>query len=436
MDNINLIAFGLLFALCALATWWHIRENRQIALQLQRKKIDGATVQSLTRMAWSRTLQLLLALIGGTIIIALYHAELTGARQNLAEVVKAVEIRDAQEKKKTQEAQAAAEALKAKEAEEAKRKSPEQPLNTALLNAPPPPPPPPGTVIPPKAAPSAAAVPPAGTPPAPAAAPAIALPQAPASQPNPAAPAPVASVPAAPVTPAPATPAQAATQAAIAAPGPTPPGTATPAPATPAPTTPVALIPAPAATVPATAPPVTVAAAQPAAAAAIAAPSPAPAQAAAPAAQPEPAVNPADIPPSEGMEAETPAPEVAGDAAMQPAEAAAVNEVYNPETINPDEQAAIDDMKKRYEDIIVIYMFMKKCGKVNPADYNVITHALGQEMASVNAPGRLQNDVLTAARGSFQEIYSKSPCDGEGIQALTDQYNNYIQVLADNYPPE
>jgi hypothetical protein len=148
-----------------------------------------------------------------------------------------------------------------------------------------------------------------------------------------------------------------------------------------------------------------------------------------------------DIPPGEGAEA-TPAepPPAEGEALQAELDAAnaavAVSDVYNPDAANPDVQAAMDDMKKRYEDILVIYMFMKKCGMVNPADYNVITNALGQEMAAVNAPGRLQSDVLSSARGSFQEIYSKSPCDGEGIAPLTEQYNNYIQILSENFPPE
>jgi len=116
-----------------------------------------------------------------------------------------------------------------------------------------------------------------------------------------------------------------------------------------------------------------------------------------------------------------------------------LEQVYNPEreqSAQGNDQASMDDMKKRYEDILVIYMFLKQCGRIQSADYNVITSALSQEMASVNAPGRLQADIVSAAKGSYQEIYSQSPCEGAGINKLLRQYNQYIEVLKTNFPPQ
>jgi hypothetical protein len=56
-------------------------------------------------------------------------------------------------------------------------------------------------------------------------------------------------------------------------------------------------------------------------------------------------------------------------------------------------------------------------------------------MASINAPGRMQYDILSAAKGSYTEIYSGSPCDGKEVDALLIQYNNYIKLLTTNFPP-
>lgn len=115
---------------------------------------------------------------------------------------------------------------------------------------------------------------------------------------------------------------------------------------------------------------------------------------------------------------------------------ATVDDVYNPEKKGTDNQSSMDDIKKRYEDILVLYMFLKKCNKATAEDYHIITSALGQEMASVNAPGRLQYDILTSAQGSYKEIYSKSSCSGNDVNAIYAQYTDYINVLSNNLPAQ
>lgn len=104
--------------------------------------------------------------------------------------------------------------------------------------------------------------------------------------------------------------------------------------------------------------------------------------------------------------------------------------LYSPEAASTGQQATLDRLKKRYEELLVNNMFMKKCGKAQPTDIHVIISALSQEMASVNAPGRLQYDILTAARGSFEEIYAQSPCNTEAANASHEQYTQYIQNIA------
>jgi len=133
-----------------------------------------------------------------------------------------------------------------------------------------------------------------------------------------------------------------------------------------------------------------------------------------------------------------PIPQAALDKALDAPKppANSIDDVYNPEKKGNDAQSDMDAIKKRYEDILVVYMFLKKCDKVKPEDFNTITAALAQEMASVNAPGRLQYDILTAAKGSYKEIYAGSPCNSKDIEALNTQYNDYLKALSSNFPAQ
>lgn len=116
----------------------------------------------------------------------------------------------------------------------------------------------------------------------------------------------------------------------------------------------------------------------------------------------------------------------------QPAQASAkspsLTDVYSSD--DNDAQSSIDTLKQRYEDMLVIHFFLDRCGKIDKNDYYIIMAALSHDMAAVNAPGRLQHDVLTAAQGSYNEMYAKSPCDSVDLSALIAQYNAYIKALS------
>lgn len=107
-----------------------------------------------------------------------------------------------------------------------------------------------------------------------------------------------------------------------------------------------------------------------------------------------------------------------------------IEALYSPENVASGSQAEVDRLKKQYEEILVNNMYLKKCGKAQPTDIHIIISALSQAMASVNAPGRLQYDILTSARGSYNEIYSKSACDTKEMVALNAQYRKYIDAIS------
>jgi len=120
---------------------------------------------------------------------------------------------------------------------------------------------------------------------------------------------------------------------------------------------------------------------------------------------------------------------------QQPAPTAAqsLEALYNPEDSTPGASAEMDRIKKRFEDMLVNYMFLRKCGQTAETDYHIITSALSQEMASINAPGRLQYDILTAAQGSFKEVYANSDCNAPETPALLAQYREYIATISRQY---
>lgn len=112
--------------------------------------------------------------------------------------------------------------------------------------------------------------------------------------------------------------------------------------------------------------------------------------------------------------------------------ASTVAALFTPEDQAGSADEQMDEIKRRFENVLVLYYFLRKCERVGQDDFFIITTALSQEMASVNAPGRLQYDILTAARGSYREMYAKSDCGGSELPDLTRQYNDYITVLSKN----
>jgi len=111
-----------------------------------------------------------------------------------------------------------------------------------------------------------------------------------------------------------------------------------------------------------------------------------------------------------------------------------IEALYNPEKDPTDKQSSLDDIKKRYEDIMVIHLFLKKCDRVKPEDLSIITNAMAQETTAADAPEKFEDDIMIAARGSYNEIYAKSPCTSKGVDVLNTQYNNYLKILTDTFP--
>jgi hypothetical protein len=100
---------------------------------------------------------------------------------------------------------------------------------------------------------------------------------------------------------------------------------------------------------------------------------------------------------------------------------------------NADAQSKLDTVKKRYEEILVTYMYLQRCKLSKPEDFHMILSAFSQELASLRGPARLQYDTLTAAKGSYEGVYAATPCDLAKNNELLEQYNNFIQILTEQY---
>lgn len=112
-----------------------------------------------------------------------------------------------------------------------------------------------------------------------------------------------------------------------------------------------------------------------------------------------------------------------------------LEQVLEPLDSTSDYQARIDDLKKRYEEILVSYFVLKQCDKTTQTDFHIITSALSQEMASLDAPGRLQYDILTSARGSYTELYSGNQCEAELIDPLYAKYRIFVDSVGAQFQP-
>ncbi len=371
MDSSNIIIGVFLSTVFVASALWHIKENAKLERDLP-KKMDTQTAQWLVRFAWSRTLQLLAALGACIVMFMNYDKQLVASRGALDSLTEIVEKKDKIEK---------ALAIQQKPAPQVKVAAKTPPVK------PTPPPQQMTAVVPAKPAVAAPAINP-NPPQAVQQAPVNAIVNAPAAaQP------PVAAPPAVASNPAPVQP---------------PPQVA----ANPAPPQQLALNNANK--------PEALSAASLSSAASKK-------QNSANAPQPEPTED-------NTVEAIDDNAPPSGEANSQPDQSKneTIEALYNPDKDRIDKQSGMNDIKKRYEDIIVIHLFLKKCNQIKPNDFNIISNALSEEIAAMEAPAKLQDDIYMSAQGSYNEIYAKSPC--KGINNLSSQYRNYIAILAKNYP--
>lgn len=90
---------------------------------------------------------------------------------------------------------------------------------------------------------------------------------------------------------------------------------------------------------------------------------------------------------------------------------------------NSRQQAYLDWLKEQYEDWLVTYYYLNKCGKVGSSDLTAITAALARELSAARAQAVVADHIMTAARGSYDELYADIPCDASRLATTRAAYD-------------
>lgn len=106
--------------------------------------------------------------------------------------------------------------------------------------------------------------------------------------------------------------------------------------------------------------------------------------------------------------------------------------IFDEPNAHPDQAAKIDKIKTNFESLFVSYQYLSKCQLAEDIDYHLLNSALIHQLSSLNAPSRVQFDILTAAKGTYDEIYSRSPCDTPNIGTMQQQFKNYLTEAQKN----
>lgn len=97
-------------------------------------------------------------------------------------------------------------------------------------------------------------------------------------------------------------------------------------------------------------------------------------------------------------------------------------------------QAMLDGVKERFEPLFINYYYLKRCNMTKPDDFHLMNSALLYALSEVNAPSSLQYSILTAAKGSHDEMYAESPCTAEATDPLRQNVEAYLQSVRANLP--
>lgn len=108
-----------------------------------------------------------------------------------------------------------------------------------------------------------------------------------------------------------------------------------------------------------------------------------------------------------------PADDMAGDS---------VGAVFSSDTAD----ASLNESKAKFEGLFVNYQYLKKCAGISTEAYHLLNSALMHELSSKSAPARMQYDIITAAAGTYQEIYARSECDEVAVEEVRRQFDEYL----------
>jgi hypothetical protein len=94
------------------------------------------------------------------------------------------------------------------------------------------------------------------------------------------------------------------------------------------------------------------------------------------------------------------------------------------------QQAYLDWLKQRYENWLITYYYLQKCGMADKADFDLIRSSLHKELANLHTEtGTIEDNILLAANGSYSELYAAASCTDERIKITKSSYDVYMQQM-------
>ena len=88
--------------------------------------------------------------------------------------------------------------------------------------------------------------------------------------------------------------------------------------------------------------------------------------------------------------------------------------------------AKLDELKARYEELLVTFLYLHQCKEVTESDYEIIMQRLDAEMRALEASPSLRENILVAAKGSYNEIYSGSACIATTLDPVKAGFKAFI----------
>ncbi|MBY0355379.1 MAG: hypothetical protein K2Q12_06565 [Rickettsiales bacterium] len=94
----------------------------------------------------------------------------------------------------------------------------------------------------------------------------------------------------------------------------------------------------------------------------------------------------------------------------------------------------IDKIKTYFEDAYVTYYFLNKCGVARAEDNNLLYGALLAALTVYQAKENA-SQIMSAARGSYEVIYSQTGCNAEKIAALQQRFESFMTTITQQTLP-
>ncbi len=96
--------------------------------------------------------------------------------------------------------------------------------------------------------------------------------------------------------------------------------------------------------------------------------------------------------------------------------------------------ASIENLKSRYENALIGAYILNKCTRTNDQEISTLLKALqgdiiAYQKQSANAPldvAQLYASIVSSAKGGFEMIYNRTPCDSPEVDMLEQQFANFV----------